>query len=246
MIENQLKETDHDHLGKLLTYLSFLNAKEENAKVGIWIFLEPREEHIKAIEYLNKSTPPDIKFYLIKMQLICIENSKPAPWFTIEAGPIEELEKKKKEPPKGKNKYFRFFEILLQKCKEKTKLFNNVSPVWYQSWINAGAGKNGVAWSLVILKDHARVELFFCHSDREVNKERFNFFLERKKEIENRFGEPLEWDFKEDRKQQYIRSKVNEGGLKDEDRWEKIQEKMIEKLIKLEEILSPIIKELSK
>ncbi|RKX56860.1 MAG: DUF4268 domain-containing protein [Thermodesulfobacteriota bacterium] len=249
VIENQLGETDHTHLGQLLTYISSLISsseleKENKGIVGIWIASETKKEHVRAVEYLNRITPEDVKFYLIKMQLFRIGDSKPAPLFTIEAGPIEELTKKKREPSKIKEEYLKFFKDLLQKCRKKTKLFNNVSPVGYQSWINAGAGKNGIAWSLVILRDHARVELCFCHSDKEVNKRRFEFFAEKKEEIEKEFGEPLEWNFRDDRIHQYIRSKVNEGGLKDKELWERIQEKMVEKLVKLEGIFTSLIKKL--
>ena len=45
IIENQLEKSDHDHLGKVLTYLTNLEAG-----VAIWINSEPREEHVKAIE----------------------------------------------------------------------------------------------------------------------------------------------------------------------------------------------------
>ena len=63
-IENQLEKTDHDHLGKIVTYLSNL----DNAKTAIWITGNPREEHKKAIDWLNEFTPDDIAFYLIKVE----------------------------------------------------------------------------------------------------------------------------------------------------------------------------------
>jgi hypothetical protein len=44
VIENPLEPTDHDHLGKLITYLSNLDAR-----AAIWTTSEPWPEHEKAI-----------------------------------------------------------------------------------------------------------------------------------------------------------------------------------------------------
>ena len=58
IIENQLEKSNHDHLGKLITYLS---ARE--ASGAIWIVKEPRQEHINAMAWLNESSNAD--FYLV-------------------------------------------------------------------------------------------------------------------------------------------------------------------------------------
>ena len=62
VIENQLDRTDHDHIGKAITYLSNLDAK-----VIVWICQEARPEHIKAIEKLNEITTDDYSFYLLEL-----------------------------------------------------------------------------------------------------------------------------------------------------------------------------------
>jgi hypothetical protein len=52
IIENQLERTDHDHLGKVLTYLANLDAK-----AAIWIATSARPEHLRAVQWLNETTP---------------------------------------------------------------------------------------------------------------------------------------------------------------------------------------------
>ena len=78
IIENQLEATNHDHLGKIITYASGLDAN-----VVIWIVKEAREEHRSAVEWLNNKTTKDISFFLIEIHAYKIGDSLPAPKFVI-------------------------------------------------------------------------------------------------------------------------------------------------------------------
>lgn len=236
VIENQLERTDHDHLGKLITYLSNLDAK-----TAIWITSDPRPEHVRAIEYLNEVSPEDTKFYLVQIKAFKIGGSEPAPYFNIVAGPSNEVKSRgviKKQFAEEDQKRLEFFRQLLDLSNSKTALFKNVSPAGYQSWLNAGAGKAGLAWAYVIRRNDGRAELFFW-SDAQTNIKRFNSLLAKKEEIEAAFGEPLEWDFKENRKQHYIRSLTKIGGIENEDQWPEIQKDLVNRMIRLEKALRP-------
>ena len=78
LIENQLEQTNHDHLGKILTYASGLDAS-----VVVWVVAAARDEHASAIEWLNKHTDDSISFFLIEIHAYKIGDSEPAPQFKI-------------------------------------------------------------------------------------------------------------------------------------------------------------------
>jgi hypothetical protein len=84
IIENQLETTNHDHLGKIITYAAGLDAK-----IIIWICKEVREEHRQAIDWLNENTNEEIAFFAVKLELWQIDNSDPAPKFHIISSPNE-------------------------------------------------------------------------------------------------------------------------------------------------------------
>lgn len=64
VIENQLEKTNHDHLGKLITY-----AAGNSANYIIWVVKQARNEHKAAIEWLNNHTDEGIEFFLIEIKL---------------------------------------------------------------------------------------------------------------------------------------------------------------------------------
>jgi hypothetical protein len=87
IVENKFGETDHKHLGQVITYLTHLNAKR-----AIWVVERARPEHKKAINWLNEVTPEDTKFYLVTLKAHRIGGSPPALAFEVESGPSEEAE----------------------------------------------------------------------------------------------------------------------------------------------------------
>lgn len=123
IIENQLERTDHDHLGKLLTYLVNLEAK-----TAIWVATEVRPEHQRVIDWLNAATPADISFYFVKVEAIRIEDSPYAPLFTVLVRPDEqtrEIGEQKKEIAERHGLHEQFWSQLLEASKGRTNLGEN-------------------------------------------------------------------------------------------------------------------------
>ena len=91
IIENQLEETDHDHLGKLITY-----ASGKSADLVIWLVRKARPEHRAAIEWLNNHTDEGVGFILCEIKVFRIGNSEPAPKFEIIEQPNNWVKEMKK------------------------------------------------------------------------------------------------------------------------------------------------------
>lgn len=243
VIENQLEKTDHIHLGQIITYMSNLEAK-----TAIWITSDPTAEHIIAINWLNQISPSDISFFLVKVEAYKIGDSEPAPLFSPICKPdpgIKVISTVKGELAERHLMRLEFWKQLLERAQKKTTLHSNVSPS-KGNWITAGAGKSGMGWSYSITMDSAKVELFV---DRGADKKEetdaiFENFLADKEAIEKQFGDPLEWDKEDGRRVCRIKSISKIGGLKDTGLWEKIQDDLIKRMIKLEKALGPIIKNL--
>lgn len=234
VIENQLEKSDHDHLGKLLTYLVGVEAR-----AAIWIVSDPRPEHVGVVTWLNESSSAD--FYLLKLEAIRIGDSEPAALLTQIVGPSEEAliaGAKKKQMAERERQRYRFFEGLLEHAKKKTQLHANIRPS-KQGWVAAGSGIGGVAFNYVVRQRDARVELYIDTPDGDRNQRIFKALSLEKEVIEGAFGFPLVWDTKEGRRACRIQKTFATGGYLNEDRWDAVHEELAEAMVKLESAVRP-------
>lgn len=82
LVENQLESTNHDHLGKLLTYAAHLDAR-----VLVWIAKSFTDEHRAALDWLNEVSKTGTRFFGLEIELWQIGDSMPAPKFNVVARP---------------------------------------------------------------------------------------------------------------------------------------------------------------
>jgi hypothetical protein len=243
IIENQLETTDHDHLGKVITYLTNLDAK-----IAIWIAKQPRSEHIRAVQWLNEVTPDDVAFYLVKLSAYRISGSPPAPLFTVIVGPSKESKdfgKQKKDLAERHVLRLKFWEGLLSRAKQKGVMWHAQRSATKESWIGAGAGvRAGVSLNYVIWKDgEGCAELYIDTGDAMENKRIFNNLWLKREEIEDACGQKLEWDRLDDKRASRVRFMVTAGGLSDgEERWPDIQDAMIDAMDRLAKAVLPVVR----
>lgn len=244
IIENQLESTNHDHLGKVLTYLTNLDAK-----TAVWIVSHPRPEHTKAVTWLNEATPADISFYLVKISAYRIGNSQPAPLFTIVVAPsaqAKEIGKEKQDMAERHVLRLKFWEGLLERAKQMGfTLHSNRSATKFMA-LGSGAGKSGLSFNYIAwTEDKTGIELYIDTADHARNKSIFDILHNKRQAIEDKFEEQLIWDRLDIKRASRIQYILNMGGLKsDESTWPQIQTTMIEKMKRFHAALHPIIKDI--
>jgi len=189
IIENQLEASNHDHLGKIITYASGLGAE-----VVVWIVKQAKEEHRSAIEWLNNNTNSSINFFLIELHAYRIGDSDPAPMFEVIEKPNDFIKNSKVNSSKDNlNKsqserlefWNRFNEILI----DKGKPFNvrkATTDHWYD--VSIGSSKSHITLELVNKNKYIRIGLYM-NDDKEL----FDKLYINKEKIEEELDLELEW-----------------------------------------------------
>jgi len=241
IIENQLEKSNHDHLGKLITYLTVLEAK-----AAIWLVSEPRPEHVRAIAWLNESRAA--AFYLVKVEAIRIGNSPPAPLLTLITGPSEEAMQvgdTKKEIAERHVARKKFWTALLALARSRTKLHSGISPGIY-NWIGTSTGVQGMNLNYAVRQHDAQVELYIDRDKEtgEGNRKILDTLQSKKDSIEKEFGSPLLWETLDEKRACRIRYIVDIGGWQDDDKWPQAHEALVDAMIRLEKALRPHLRNL--
>lgn len=242
VIENQLEKSNHDHLGKLVTYTAFMEAR-----AAVWIVADPRPEHVRAISWLNEGAGAD--FYLLKIEGIRIGDSVPAPLLTLIVGPSaegREVGEVKKERAERYSVRRRFWTGLLAEAKRHTNLHSAVSPGEY-GWIGAGSGKSGITFNYTVGQHRVGVELYIDRGQgaEQENRTIFDALEARRDVIEEAYGAPLSWEPLEAKRACRIGERFEGAGYRDEDRWDEVFKVLAEAMARLENALRPHLAALS-
>ena len=84
LIENQYGRSDDTHLGSLFTYSAGLERRKGlRVKTVIWIAEDFYEYHLDVIRWLNEHTADSVVFLAVRIRLVKIGDSDPAPVFEL-------------------------------------------------------------------------------------------------------------------------------------------------------------------
>ncbi len=215
IIENQLEVTNHDHLGKIITY-----ASGYDAQIIVWVVKDAREEHRQAVDWLNEHTDENTEFYLIQIELWQIENSPYAPKFEIISKPNDWTKAVRSsidtnELTDTKVKQLEFWTQFKEYAKKRqTKLHLRKS--YPQHWTDISIGSANAHLSLTANSQEGKfgVELYIPD-----NKDLFQKLYRHKDEIEADIGERTEWMELPTKKASRIRL-FEAGNFDDTSKWD--------------------------
>lgn len=248
IIENQLEPTNHDHLGKLLTY-----AAGYDAYAIVWLTREFRDEHRQALDWLNQRTGENTEFFGVVVEAWRIDDSRPAPHFNLVVTPNDWQKQSFSSVRQGGGngntsergeRYRQFFQSLIDILREQQ--FTNARMGVAQSWYSFSSGLSGISYGASFNRGRmATVEISIDRDDREWNKDLSDRLLERKGALEIALNETLEWDLLETRRA--CRIAVRRPGSIDDDpdTLESIQQWMVEHLLNFKRVFGPHLTELA-
>ena len=232
LIENQLEPTNHDHLGKIITYASGLDAA-----VVVWIVASARDEHASAIEWLNKHTDDEISFFLMEVHAYKIGDSDPAPQFKIIEQPndfvkIVKAVSKNTDMNESQKNRLEFWTQFNEVVDSKGKPFNKRKATT-DHWYNVAIGSSDASISVDLVNKEHKIRVSLWISD---NKDIFDALLQRKDEIEEALGFALEWNRLDNKKASYICTYIKGLDFKKQDNYPMLMEQIIDLVLKMRNV----------
>src|SRR5699024_4617049 len=239
VIENQLEKTDHDHLGKAITYASVLDAS-----AVIWIAANFTEEHKKALDWLNHHISNSISFYGVSLELWSIDASKPAVRFNVVSQPTEII--KQTAISKSTESLTPARKLQLEvwsEFREKLKIHPEIPSVQTarpQYWYNVSLGRSGIHLSNIAptSSNHIGVRVYI---NNKIADSVLNQLIKYKDDIESEIGEELEWDPNPENRDKIISLK-REANIEDKDKWNEYLQWLVNKTVKFRRTFGKRIK----
>ncbi|MDR0462706.1 MAG: DUF4268 domain-containing protein [Pseudomonadales bacterium] len=220
VIENQLEPTDHSHLGQIITY-----ASGYDAEILIWIVADAREEHRRAVEWLNEHADNGIHFFLVKTEVWQIDDSRRAPKFNIVVEPNEWANVVKNSSNNAELssnsltmlKFWQRAKVYIGSKNSNMPLMNPRPQTWYN--ISFGSSQYNIALLFAPTRKTIGCELYIK------NKDIFHFLQEQKSEIEADLGAKIEWQDRARNSAISIRKKIDD--VDDEQNFEWLYQQLV-------------------
>jgi hypothetical protein len=243
VIENQLGKTDHDHLGKAITYAAVLAAG-----AIVWVAPEFTEEHRKAIDWLNDNSFDDVSFYGVRIELWQIDTSKPAVRFNVLSRPSEvarkaAVTKASAALSDAKKLQFQWW-TEFRKALLEQKVVTSAQAAAPRYWHNVALGRTGFHLSNICDTYANRIGVRVYMRHKHGGDAALAQLLEQKQDIEAEIGQPLIWNANPEALDKTI-TLVREVDLNDRERWPEYLSWMVRMTEKFRTAFAPRVRKLS-
>lgn len=242
LVENQLEKTDHSHLGQLMTYAAGLEAV-----TIVWISKRFTEEHRAALDWLNRITDEEIRFFGIEVEAYQIGDSDPAPMFQMVSKPNDwtkaiHRSKGQRDLTEAKTTNLEYWTAMRDYFESQGTKIKSQKPS-PQHWTNYAIGRSNFHMAAVhsVRDKFIRVEFIINGND---SKEKFDILSNKYEQESYSYIDPnLIWDKLEDRKGSwvYLQKDVDVNNKSD---WHNQFQWIMKNLEKMDKFFRPKIKAL--
>lgn len=246
LIENQFGKTDHDHLGKLITYASGLKAK-----TIIFIGEEIREEHRSALDWLNHISDDNHQFFAVAMELWRIGDSVAAPKFNVVVQPNDWERLVNTTATLGgdgltelKQLYVRYWAAFAETMRMQGASLRPRKPQG-QQWTGFSIGRGGLELNAFIntADQWIRAELTLAGND---GKGYFSMLQAHQPAIEQELSFPVVWEAMPNKKQSRISVTRQSTDPTDEAGWPQQHAWLTDKLVEMDKVFRPRIAQIDR
>jgi hypothetical protein len=242
IIENQLEQSDHGHLGQIITY-----AAGTNPGTIVWLADSFRPEHRAAIDWLNERTDEHTRFFGVQIQVVRIGNSEPAPNFRLVAQPNdwEKAVRTLSASTSGavserQTAYWDFWELFRTRVLTEHPSWTRSTGSTRSSWFGMSAGVRDVNWLAYFVTGRVSVQIEFVDSDPRVNLARLEMLQQHGEAIETHFGAVLSWEPREGQKGTRLAFYGELADVLDRDKWDEWIEWYIDVLHRLRAAIASV------
>ena len=241
VIENQLGKTNHDHLGKVITYGSVLDAA-----TVVWIATQFTQEHQKALDWLNDNTTDEIALYGVQVELWQIDNSRPAVRFNVISRPAEIVRqataaKEREGLTDARRLQLDFWTQFRERLIDSGVVPSAQTPR-PQYWFDVALGRANVYLSATCNTYEGRVGVrVYLHSP--VADQALEQLLEQKEEIEKELGFEMQWNPHPENRDKIIVVE-HEADVWDRDAWPEMLDWIVRTTARCREVFMPRAKKL--
>jgi len=243
IIENQLEKTDHDHLGKAITYASVLDAS-----TIVWVATNFTDEHKKALDWLNDHTSDEISFYGVQIELWQIDDSNPALKFNVISQPNQAVRQIARtiaaEDLSDKKKFQLEFWTRFKDKLSLTRKISSLQTPRPQYWYDISLGKSSINLSNICNTDQNIVGTRVYIGNKIVDQ-MLPYLESRKDEIEKLIGLSLQWNPNPQNRDKII-ALHHVTDFKDKLKLEESLNWLVDYAIKFKQVFTRIIQEMPK